>query len=144
MRLKKLKRQSDLKTISIAMNLMVWVSGFHINKWLTYPELTSIKMNDHELIKVTTKDDTIRDLQYRNRKNLITNENHFEISLRWIDSGYYKENIKHNHLNKKKIYITYFRNIIQCFSWCKHSYWCYFKHQQEWLTAVGIPSSKLY
>ena len=56
--------------------------------------------NDVNLLKVTTKDDTIRDLQYKTEKH--DHENILK-SLK-IDSEYYKK--KYKSLNKKKIYIT--------------------------------------
>ena len=62
----------------------------------TYPDLK----NEPSLLKITTKDDTIRELQYKIEKH--DNENILK-SLK-IDSDYYKK--KYKSLNKKKIYIT--------------------------------------
>ena len=63
---------------------------------MTYPELK----NDVNLLKLTTKDDTIRDLQYKTEK-----QDH-EKTLKTLktDSDSYKK--KYKNLNKKKICIT--------------------------------------
>ena len=61
-----------------------------------YPDLK----NDVSLLKVTTKDDEIKELKYKTEKH--DHENILK-SLK-IDSEYYKK--KYKSLNKKKIYIT--------------------------------------
>ena len=61
-----------------------------------YPDLK----NDINLLKVTTKDDEIKELKYKTEKH--DHENILK-SLK-IDSEYYKK--KYKSLNKKKIYIT--------------------------------------
>ena len=61
-----------------------------------YPDLK----NDVNLLKVTTKDDEIKELKYKTEKH--DHENILK-SLK-IDSDYYKK--KYKSLNKKKIYIT--------------------------------------
>ena len=63
---------------------------------MTYPELK----NDINLLKVTTKDDEIKELKFRTEKH--DHENILK-SLK-IDCEYYKK--KYKSLNKKKIYIT--------------------------------------
>ena len=62
----------------------------------TYPDLKT----EPSLLKITTKDDTIRELQYKTEKhdyeNILKSLN--------VDSDYYKK--KYKSLNKKKIYIS--------------------------------------
>ena len=55
---------------------------------------------NQELIKITTKDDEIKELKYKTEKHDYEN---ILKSLK-IDSDYYKK--KYKSLNKKKIYIT--------------------------------------
>ena len=59
----------------------------------TYPDLK----NEPELLKLKTKDDQLRDLQYRTEKH--DHENILK-SLK-IDNEYYKK--KYKSLNKKKV-----------------------------------------
>ena len=58
-----------------------------------YPDLK----NDIELLKIKTKDDQLKDLQYKTEKH---DHENILISLK-VDNDYYKK--KYKNLNKKKV-----------------------------------------